>query len=126
MSYRADGSTVEIENTVEASEAWISVRLAEEQYPDMSPPKWRPSIYMPRWASRITLEVTSVRVERLQAITEEGAKAEGMGSVLEGTACPRYLQAFEKLWESINGNRPGCDWASSPWVWVVQFKRVQP
>ena len=90
---------------------------------------WRPSIHMPRWASRITLEVTGVRVERLQAITEEGAKAEGVKvpMIVERIReQPTHVTTFRDLWDSINGKRPGCDWASSPWVWVVQFKRVQP
>ena len=71
--------------------------------------RWRPSIHMPRWASRITLEVTGVRVERLQDINEEDALAEGVE------------HAFRSLWESING--PG-SWDANPWVWVVEFRRV--
>ena len=78
---------------------------------------------MPRWASRITLEVVSVRVERLQDISEEDAKAEGV--MLKGTS--RYdgeaRDAFESLWCSING--PG-SWDANPFVWVVEFKRITP
>ena len=73
---------------------------------------WKPSIHMPRWASRITLEVVSVRVERLQDVTEEDAKREGVGSVAE----------FCELWEKING--PG-SWDANPWVLVVEFKMLE-
>ena len=85
--------------------------------------KWRPSIFMPRWASRITLEIVNVRVERLQDISEDDAKAEGAawgacGSPQEGSHKAGYAQ----LWENING--PG-SWDANPWVWVVEFKRVK-
>ncbi len=88
---------------------------------------WRPSIHMPRWASRITLEVTGVRVERLQDIGEADATSEGVDSVygdLYGIAEPgeRVQRAkFHLLWESING--PG-SWAENPLVWAVEFRRV--
>lgn len=82
--------------------------------------RWRPSIHMPRWASRITLEVVSVRVERLQDISEEDALAEGITLVERGTS---PVDQFNKLWESING--PG-SWEANPWVWVVSFKRIEP
>ena len=96
--------------------------------------RWRPSIHMPRWASRITLEITSVRVERLQAIGQEDARAEGVhrnvdglwsGGVWKHLAQPnRYsdpCNAFCDLWASING---GESWDTNPWVWVVEFKRA--
>lgn len=77
----------------------------------------RPSIHMPRWASRITLEIVSqVRVERLQDISEVDARAEGFAS----------REEFFALWDSINGKRTGCAVADNPWVWVVEFKRVTP
>ena len=89
--------------------------------------KWRPSIHMPRWASRITLEVVSVRVERLQSITEEDARAEGVEPnvlhVLAKTGTD-HLASFELLWDRINGKR--APWDSNPWVWAVEFRRVQP
>jgi hypothetical protein len=83
--------------------------------------KRRPSIYMPRWASRITLEVTGVRVERLQDIGEQDAKAEGVNTKSrgDGTILPSYL--FQSLWDSINAKR--APWASNPWVWVISFER---
>jgi hypothetical protein len=83
--------------------------------------RWRPSIFMPRWASRLTLEVTDVRVERLQDISEKDAKAEGVGFHVGGP-----VKAFETLWDSINGGRPWRCWDDNPWVWVVGFRRVQP
>ncbi len=98
----------------------------------------RPSIFMPRWASRITLEIVRVRVERLQEISEDDAKAEGIeshpppeerygwkyyGKELERlnqwTLNPRW--SYESLWESINGKG---SWDANPWVWVVEFRRI--
>lgn len=95
--------------------------------------RWKPSIHMPRWASRISLEITDVRVERLQEIDEEDAMAEGVqvddlgDAVFEdenddlnfGTA----KAAFSGLWDSINGKR--APWRSNPWVWVITFRRVE-
>ena len=81
--------------------------------------EWRHHSKMPRWASRILLEVTAVRVERLQDISEADAMAEGCYT---DPACPAY-DAYRSLWESING--PG-SWDANPYVWVVEFKRVTP
>ena len=87
---------------------------------------WKPSIHMPRWASRITLEVTGVRVERLNDISEADAQAEGCDGNYQIGYIPAYQAGpfsyhFAQLWESING--PG-SWSLNPWVWVVEFKRV--
>lgn len=88
---------------------------------------WHPSIHMPRLASRILLEVTSIRVERLQDITEEQAKAEGVLScerdIDENGNGYSPLELFGGLWTMINGME---SWNSNPWVWVVEFKRVTP
>jgi hypothetical protein len=110
--------------------------------------KWRPSIHMPRWASRITLEAASVRVERLQDISAEDALGEGVGSTpfwkpaeVDENPKPTHewaepywddfyfwhhypQRAFRSLWDSLNAKR--APWASNPWVWVVSFKRVEP
>ncbi len=90
---------------------------------------WTPSIHMPRWASRITLELTAVRVERLQGISEADAVAEGgewMGPPggLNVTGWRGHCFAFTYLWDSLNTKR--ALWASNPWVWVLEFKRVTP
>lgn len=87
---------------------------------------WAPSIHMPRWASRITLEITGIRVERLQEISEPDAYKEGIrldeweGN--DGEAPSSSREAFEWLWNSING--PG-SWEANPWCWVVSFKQVE-
>lgn len=110
--------------------------------------KWKPSIHMPRWASRITLEIVSVRVERLQDISEEDALAEGIKGITKDGRTIKYgipdkdglpgnddngwhwcnwmlsaSAAFQELWQEINGYD---SWEDNPWVWVVDFKRVQP
>lgn len=94
----------------------------------------RPSIHMPRWASRITLEITSVRVERLNDISAADADAEGFGGEFPDRVMPDVFpprdggwghlsmpECYARLWEHING--PG-SWAANPFVWVVEFKRV--
>jgi hypothetical protein len=90
---------------------------------------WRPSIHMSRWASRVTLEITDVRVERVQEISADDALAEGI-DVVAAMALPcapdDAAQAeFCGLWDSINAKR-GYDWDVNPWVWVIEFKVVAP
>jgi hypothetical protein len=86
-----------------------------------------PSIFMPRWASRITLEVVNVRVERIQEISHDDVLCEG--TPLEGQFAPRKQQltipqiVFSHRWDALNGKR-GFGWEKNPWVWVVEFKRV--
>lgn len=86
--------------------------------------RWKPSIFMPRWASRIMLEIVSVRGERLNSISEEDAKAEGVYAHPNFTT-PVYGMQFRDLWDSINGKR-GIGWDKNPWVWVIEFKRIKP
>lgn len=111
--------------------------------------RWKPSIYMPRWASRISLKITNVRVERVQDISEEDAIEEGMQKFVytskDNVATRKYgipdrdgfpgegdfgwpwhdwkifpTAAFARLWDCINANR-GQDWKANPWVWVIEF-----
>ncbi len=114
---------------------------------------WRPSIFMPHWASRLTLEIIDVRVQRVQEITEDDAKAEG----IDGRFHPddaklwtwrdygtpgRYAygsmfgprESYERLWDSLNGKRRfsggyqeirGMAWKDNPWVWAIAFRRVK-
>jgi hypothetical protein len=101
--------------------------------------KCRPSIFMPRWASRLTLEITGVRVERLNDISESDAMAEGCEAYLQHSPDCQHddcclaagvddcngsmvsaKMAYESLWESINGKS---SWAKNPWVWVIEFKQ---
>ncbi len=98
--------------------------------PELNGGVWKPSIFMPRKASRITLEITGVRVEQLHEIKESDAKAEGCKPVrvglldfrAAGTASSEsYVEGYGALWESING--PG-SWSANPWVWVISFKRL--
>lgn len=117
--------------------------------------KWRPSIHMPRWHSRILLEITDVRVERLQDISEADAEAEGCerldserderdwklcpqcggtglhnalgsnGGVIfdvDCSTCDTYVKRYRYLWEAING---AGSWDANPWVWVIEFKRIE-
>ncbi|MDI3359732.1 hypothetical protein QQF21_17005 [Lelliottia sp. V89_10] len=76
--------------------------------------KWKPSIHMPREHSRILLEITAVRVERLRSITLDDARSEGMGDAMP-------ILEYSRLWNSIY---PGNNWQSNPWVWVIEFKKI--
>ena len=97
------------------------------------PRPWRPSIHMPRRASRLRLGVEAVRLEQLHSISGEDAEAEG----IDGPACaalststpwrnqlaPAAVHAFAALWDSVNGAGA---WLANPWVWVITFRRVTP
>ncbi|ENT5091740.1 hypothetical protein [Salmonella enterica] len=87
----------------------------------VTPEKWTPSIHMPRWASRITLEITDVRVERLNSISDSDASKEGCCIAdMESGDC--LSDVFTRLWASIYGDD---SWQANPWVWVIEFKRVE-
>lgn len=126
VQYRADSKIEQVSMTA----GYIN------RFPE-SPDNWRPSIFMPRWASRITLEVTAVRVERLQDISEDDAKAEGCDKQfrlnvadffanknIDFDSISTYSNGFRSLWDSINAKR-GYGWDVNPFVWVVEFKKVQ-
>lgn len=107
-----------------------------ENVPPADEVRWTPSIHMPRWASRLTLEITGVRVERLNGISETDAEAEGidMEALFDAQDCydciadhnmtgrPTVTGAFKYLWESIYGEE---SWKANPWVWVIEFKRIE-
>ncbi|MDF1516258.1 MAG: hypothetical protein P1S60_20780 [Anaerolineae bacterium] len=78
--------------------------------------RWKPSIYMPRWASRVTLEITGIRVENLQDISDADSRAEGCA-----TSATAARSQFRDLWDSINGPN---SWSDNPCVWVVEFRKV--
>lgn len=95
---------------------------------------WHPSIHMPRWASRILLEVTGVHVERVQDITEENAKNEGVGLYFEDGSSGwgqydsthpsdySHRWGFKRIWDDLYSERNS--WGLNPWVWVIEFKRI--
>ena len=113
---------------------------------------WCPSIHMPRWASRITLEITNVRVERLNEISAEDVVAEGIdlspiwenstgvtyeevakvwtqnvprndGESIDQSYSAHFIACFKRMWDKINGKKN--PWASNPWVWVIEFKKLE-
>lgn len=88
---------------------------------------WRPSIFMPRWASRLTLEIVSVRVERLKDISHEDAVAEGCYRIEPCEAYPHGNSwgraGYAALWQSINGKTGPKSWDENPYVWVIEFKK---
>lgn len=128
LKYPADNAEIIIDDDVDVGD-WIMPKAAAKGNV--------PSIHMPRWASRITLEVTDVKFERIQEITEEGARREGVAEcpTFSMPECPEYsidgvtniypwlTAPFEELWDSLNKGR-GYGWASNPWVVVIKFKPV--
>ncbi|EQA7873663.1 hypothetical protein ACX856_001594 [Klebsiella pneumoniae] len=135
-----------VDDTQYGGEKWVDYRATpkfEASHPagwDVAPNdaealKWRPSIHMPRWASRILLEITDVRVERLQNISDEDVDSEGFAGDYPTSALPALFpgepsdwshlsmrDCYGALWKSIYGEE---SWQSNPWVWVIEFKRVE-
>lgn len=129
-----DGPKVSVIHRADNAESTVaapSYELAEQWEREFSEdggeaPPWRPSIHMPRWASRILLEITDVRVERLQEISEADAVAEGLLRTASGAWLPGMCAypewAFHQLWDQVYGESA---WESNPWVWVIEFKRIE-
>lgn len=110
---------------VEVDSAWWEKAYAEGDYGR----KWRNSRFMPRWASRILLEIVSVRVERVQDISPADTYAEGVGDCFCGGACAVDCMImgghkFAQLWNTIHAKKPESQWDANPWVWVIEFKVV--
>lgn len=117
------------ETWAEAGASAPDLKLYRANYPDHVPSSyenvpptdeilWTPSIHMPRWASRILLEITDVRVERLRSMSQADARAEG---VIAASGPMEAGLAFRELWDSIYGEE---SWLANPWVWVIEFKRI--
>lgn len=114
VRYRADDATMLLG-------AWESFEAAPHRaWWNTGRSPWTPGIHMPRWASRIALELTSVRVERLAEISWDDACAEGWPGSEDGA-----VRWFKRLWDSINAKR-GFGWDTNPWVWVLGFPRMAP
>lgn len=136
-AFYRDGSRLDLDNGWEASGPGLHVWGTNHEYPAERYGIWRPSIHMPRWASRILLDVVSVRVQRLHDITPEDCRAEGIevprcgceACAMTSAICPAdasaYMVDYRLLWDKINANR-GHPWRSNPWVWVIEFRRVTP
>jgi hypothetical protein len=158
LLWRPDGNTYEVHYRADGEDVFLDdgdgFTCRRKDGTPASP--WRPSIYMPRWASRITLEITDVRVERLNDISEADALAEGCpqcetcidrcgqwgrgaiddplsnamggqpwracGGICDGLTAKEW---FSRLWDSINGERPGCSWGDNPWIWALSFRRAE-
>lgn len=131
VRYKADGNILRHERD----------RVTDIDQDNWSFPKWKPSIFMPRWASRITLEITGIRVERVQDISESDARSEGVeltakdswkdylygaknqhGAYHYRISLPSARQSYVSLWDSINAKKS--PWITNPWVWVIEFKPI--
>jgi hypothetical protein len=129
VRYKAGGHDLEIDLDDEALwERYVDQEAKWYENHDENEIKWRPFIFMPREASRITLKVKGVRIERVQDITEEDAKAEGVfrmdyKPMGEFIAISSYRASFCQLWDILNANR-GYSWESNPYVFVYEFMRV--
>jgi hypothetical protein len=125
--YGQPGDLLWVRETHYVAEGMRVIYRADD--PDASV-RWTPSIYTPRWASRLTLHITDVRVERINTITDAECRAEGIrqyvvsGPDPDGRSYQDWRTPFKELWDSINENR-GYAWESNPWVWVIEFVAIQ-
>lgn len=140
--YDVHGKAYPVSYKADVPDGFVNVRTQMAREGRVTP--WRPSIHMPRWASRFTLEITDVRVERLNDISEADAEAEGVSDWWDRLVDsevrrlrPRVLEfdmkypiesglisrkaLFATLWESLHGKR---SWAANPWLWVITFRRI--
>lgn len=149
LRYRADDETVlfgwdqiPLDWHEKLEDVWAGLSESENYSIDQraADRKWRPSLFMPRWAARLALRVVDVRVERLQEISKADAIAEGLDSFTvnygrtvntmtmwrarncDDGGYPNPIECFENLWDSINAKR-GWSWEVNPWVWVVEFEK---
>ena len=114
--YKADGKEEYRTCSAETAENWGNFSADSEMVGFKSP------IHMPRWASRLLLEITDIRIERLQDITEADAIKEGLGSgILRDCKVPK----FSSLWDSLYQDDEPKQWKNNPWVWVIEFKKVK-
>lgn len=132
IEYRADGATlwpsIPDEWSDRVADIWAELSEPSNFNIDnrAADRRWRPSIHMPRWASRITLEVVSVRVERVQAISEEDAIAEGFTETFDSAgACHERTTARENFLHLFYDINKRASRGSNPWVWVIEFKRLE-
>ena len=120
--YKGDNSFRPIEPTREAADKWV---IAHDN--GRHGEKWRHARFMFRWCSRTILEITDVRIERLQNISAADAKAEGV-TVFDGERLiysdHAYIPAFATLWDSINGESEAKSWRGNPWVWALTFQKL--
>lgn len=123
VRYRADDADIPIENTMDSSNRWGILRCYVKETDTFK--KWVPSIHMPRWASRVTLDITNVRLQRLQDIDMDDARAEGMrpqGS-WDPVTNPRFI--FHELWDEVAAKAgvipQGAEWNENPFVWALTF-----
>jgi len=130
IRYQADDAFIPIASTAEAADRWVDAHRNGAHGK-----RWRPALYVPRWASRATLEITEVRVQRLQQVSEADAIAEGVeaweeqldtAAIRTGAelaACRRADRRawFAALWQELHG--PGA-WGINPWVWAIRFRRL--
>lgn len=117
VSYLATKTDIQEVMNVGKPNGWETFR---EKYSH----RWCPSIFMPRWASRIILEIVSVRVQRVQDITDDDAEAESFLYFGETLTEPTPREKFREYWDKLNAKR-GYIWIANPWVWAVEFKRLE-